>query len=101
MRRSDRDLPYLFHTSPQGMEAGKPCSATVFHTFHTFHTGFTCAHVGGRVRTRVHVRTHPRTGLQKGMEGVEGMEEGHRTMVFRFHTSSTPRRGMEPKGENA
>lgn len=101
MRRFDRDLPHLFHTSLQGMEPGKPCSATVFHTFHTFHTDFSCAHVGGRAHTRVHVRAHPRAWLQKGMEGMEGMEEGHRTMVFSFHTSSTPQQGMEPQGENA
>lgn len=101
MRPSDAKVPYLFHTSPRGMEPGKPCVAKLFHTFHTFHTVFSCAHVGGRARPRVHARSHLRTGLQKGMEGMEGMEEGRSTMVFSFHTSAIPDQGMEPQGENA
>jgi hypothetical protein len=54
--------------------------------------------MGGRAHTRAYTHTY---NLKKGMEGMEGMEEGHRTMAFSFHTYATPRQGMEPLGENA
>lgn len=50
---------------------------------------------------RTHTPAHLRTPDYFGMEGMEGMEEGHRTRVLSFHTSATPRQGMEPLGENA
>ncbi|MBS1143381.1 MAG: hypothetical protein H6R14_787 [Proteobacteria bacterium] len=100
MPASKPQFPYLFHTYVEGMEAGKRCAAMVFHTFHTFHTCFSCAHVGGRAHTRVHVRVHPRTGINLGMEGMEGMEEGHTARLLGFHTSAIRLEGMEPTGEN-
>lgn len=105
MRTSDPKMPYLFHTSRQGMESGKPCGTTVFHTFHTFHTCFSRVHVGrahapGQAQAHTGARTHAHLAFL-GMEGMEGMEEGHRTMVFSFHTSATPRQGMEPQGDFA
>lgn len=99
MRRSSQKVPYLFHTSLKGMEAGKACGRRAFHTFHTFHTCFprTRTYVCTPAHTRVHL--HLRTPELFGMEGMEGMEEGHSTRVFSFHTSAIPRQGMEPLKE--
>lgn len=91
-------LPHLFHTLPKGMEAGKPCETRTFHTFHTFHTCFSRVHVRRvQAHRQAQARVHLRTPDFFSMEGMEGMEEGHRTMIFSVHTSSTPRQGMEPK----
>lgn len=91
-------LPYLFHTSFKGMEPGKPCSTRLFHTFHTFHTYLPRTRSAHRqAQAHTCARAHAYLSIF-GMEGMEGMEEGHRTRVFSFHTSSTPRQGMEPKG---
>ena len=99
MRRSSRCSPVCrfhtsLHTSRRGMEGCNPRQMGEFHTFHTFHTSaLTCAYVG----RRPHARTRARFQPLLGMEGMEGMEEGHSTRVFSFHTSATPRQGMEGK----
>lgn len=96
MRLSDHQssipVPYI----SKGMEAEKPCAARLFHTFHTFHTdgAHPCASGRARAPACVYTRVH---SYFFSMEGMEGMEEGHRTRVLNVHTYAIPRQGVEGK----
>lgn len=100
MRLFDANVPYLFHTSLKGMEAGNDCGRREFHTFHTFHTCFSRVRIRAHMHTRALARLHYVNISILGMEGMEGMEEGRRRRVFSFHTSAIPSQGMEPRKES-